>query len=397
MIYVHVPFCRSFCTYCDFYSRIPCKGRDAEEFSAWQRAIAAEIRSRREEFIGLTGPHTLYFGGGTPSALPSSVVGDVVASVRSALPAGEEFEEFTFEVNPEDIVCNGEAYVRELMGLGVSRFSMGVQSLDDGLLRWMNRRHDAARAEEAFRILRAAGADNISVDVIFGIAGFGDDCLLRTLDGILGWAPEHVSAYQLTLAEDSALGAMAARGEYCELPDEDCARQYELICSRLSGAGYVHYEVSNWALPGREAVHNSAYWTRRPYIGLGPAAHSFRILPDGTQLRSWNSEADSLQAGSGVPWTSETETLSPEDIRVETVMLALRTAAGLPEERLRSFCDSAAIDEMLSDGRLERVSASSIAPSAPSPAAPSAAPASPRLRIPEDRLFVSESIIRDLL
>ncbi len=400
MIYVHVPFCRSFCTYCDFYSRIPCRGRDREEFDAWADGIVAEIEMRREEIATLAGvpspagepvaapilsPATLYFGGGTPSVLPLPVIRRIVEALQDAavsktgLPAhGKGFEEFTFEVNPEDIVQAGLPYASGLRELGVNRISMGVQSLDDGILRWMNRRHDAARAAEAFRILREAGFDNISVDIIFGISGLGDGSLRSTLDGILGWGPEHISAYQLTLAEDSALGEMAARGEYSELPDEDCSRQYSLICRCLSEAGYRHYEVSNWALPGREAIHNSAYWSRRPYVGLGPAAHSFRIFPDGTQQRSWN-----LETG------SESETLTPEDIRVETVMLALRTADGMPEGQLRSYCDGDTIDEMLSDRRLERFSEGA------TDRQPEETPV--RIRIPEKQFFVSEAIIRDLL
>ena len=451
MIYVHVPFCRSFCTYCDFYSHIPCKGRDDAEFRSWADGVICEAEARREEISASADSlNTLYFGGGTPSVLPLPLLSRVAQALSGA--AGRPFREFTFEVNPEDIVQAGPSYVEGLLKLGVNRFSMGVQSLDDGILRWMNRRHDASRAEQAFHILRDAGAGNISVDVIFGVSGMGDDVLQRTLDGLLGWGPEHVSAYQLSVGEDSALAGLVRSGRYEEMADEDCAGQYGLMCRVLSEAGFSHYEISNWALPGREALHNSGYWKRLPYVGLGPGAHSFRILPGGVQRRSWNMDEPAgdaasvassaavahvapaanpvplAQEGSAAPWLSESEDLSPEDIRVETVMLALRTAEGIPETALRTCCDPAVVDSMLSSGLLTRLpdpssSASAVPSAAPVPfaaavpsaalassAAPSSAitlppahftdPADPpgtRIRIPEDRFFVSESIIRDLL
>lgn len=386
MIYVHVPFCRSFCTYCDFYSRIPCKGRDGADFRSWADGVLRETAARRDEIaVSAESLNTLYFGGGTPSVLPLPLLSELVPALANA--SGRPFDECTFEVNPEDIVQAGPAYVEGLLKLGVDRFSMGVQSLDDGILRWMNRRHDAVRAGQAFRILRDAGAGNISVDVIFGISGMGDDVLRRSIDGLLEWGPEHISAYQLSVGEDSALAGMVRKGLYGEMGDEDCARQYSLLCEALSAAGFAHYEVSNWALPDREAKHNSGYWKRLPYVGLGPGAHSFRIHPDGTQSRSWNQEEESGlvgadapgHGGTGVPWSFESENLSPEDIRVETVMLALRTSEGIPEAVLRTCCDPAAVDSMLSSGLLVRV------------------PATCRIRIPEDRFFVSEAIIRDLL
>jgi oxygen-independent coproporphyrinogen-3 oxidase len=239
----------------------------------------------------------------------------------------------------------------------------------------------------------------------------GDDVLQRTLDGLLGWGPEHVSAYQLSVGEDSALAGLVRSGRYEEMADEDCAGQYGLMCRVLSEAGFSHYEISNWALPGWEALHNSGYWKRLPYVGLGPGAHSFRILPGGVQRRSWNMDEPAgdagpsapaavsasvassaavahvapaanpvplVQEGSAAPWLSESEDLSPEDIRVETVMLARRTAEGIPETALRSCCDPAVVDAMLSSGLLSRTPLC-------------------RIRIPEDRFFVSEAIIRDLL
>ncbi len=262
-------------------------------------------------------------------------------------------------MNPEDIVEKGPDYVRELLALGVNRVSMGVQSLDDGILRWMNRRHDAARARQAFGILREAGVRNISVDLIFGISQLSEAIFAETLREVLAWRPEHVSAYQLSIEGGSALAELVRQGRYREAPQEQCAAQYRQLCDALRAAGYVHYEISNWALPCHEAVHNSAYWSRHPYVGLGPAAHSFH-----DHIRSWNAY-DGHPAGS--------ETLSEEEEREEEIMLGLRTARGVADGRI----DAAKAAAALADGRLER--------------------AGGRLRIPEDRWFVSDDIIADLV
>ena len=393
MVYLHVPFCRSFCTYCDFYSEIACRDRDAQLFEAYTVAVCAEAARRRGEIEATRGLDTLYIGGGTPSVLPLSVFKRIVDRIGppatpradgnyfsdrfaekpisappSTTPAHcrAPFTEFTVEVNPEDIVEKGGAYVRGLLGLGVNRVSMGVQSLDDGILRWMNRRHDAARARQAYRILRNAGVENVSVDLIFGLSQLSETIFAETLDEIVRWRPEHISAYQLSIEESSALGRMVREGRYEEASQEQCAAQYRLLCDVLRAAGYVHYEISNWALPGREAVHNSGYWSRLPYVGLGPGAHSF----DGT-TRSWN--PTSLRHSGELP-PETTEALSEAEVREETIMLGLRTARGIPE----GLADAVRTAEMLADGRLVRT-------------------AEGRLRIPEDRWFVSDDIMADLI
>ena len=420
MVYLHVPFCRSFCTYCDFYSEIACRGRDAQSFELYAQALCAEASRRQDEIAATRDLNTLYVGGGTPSVLPLSLLRKMLASLTTggvppeppaSLRSGTEqqhgscpepFTEFTVEVNPEDIVEKGADYVRGLLALGVNRVSMGVQSLDDGILRWMNRRHDAARARQAFGILREAGVHNISVDLIFGISQLSEAIFAETLREVLAWRPEHVSAYQLSIEGGSALAELVRQGRYSEAPQEQCAAQYRQLCDALRAAGYVHYEISNWALPGREAVHNSAYWSRHPYVGLGPAAHSF----DGT-TRSWNRSAlPSQQAATahgnratlGIvrggtaseaqrwgraqrdvsvgswPLREGHETLSEEEAREEEIMLGLRTARGIPE----GVCDPAKAAAALADGRLVRTDAG-------------------RLRIPEDRWFVSDDIIAGLV
>ena len=404
MIYVHVPFCRSFCTYCDFYSEVvggrPAgggrfvalspenvtnpglqtgisrkNGRFCNQpqlfFQKYTDDLCAEIRARRREIAAAAGVRTLYIGGGTPSVLPLECLRKIVeelklaeATVRPGQDSEESgqgpgpWEEFTVEVNPEDIMERGASYVEGLLALGVNRISMGVQSLDDGMLRWMNRRHSADGARKAWRILssEAAAKVDLSIDLISGVPRMDCAMLGRTLNEVLEWRPEHISAYQLSVEEGSALARMIADGRVAELPDEECRAQYELVCQKLGAAGYHHYEISNWSLPGHEAVHNSAYWTRQPYVGLGPGAHSLEILPcqkgpktsdppgenvggpsksaenagapeTGLQIRKWNSKQT-------IGWKEEgREVLSAEEIREETVMLLARTDRGPIPER----------------------------------------------------------------
>lgn len=391
MIYLHVPFCGSFCTYCDFYSEI-C--RSIQVFNEYADAVIAEIRDRRKELemnmSAQDAVNTLYIGGGTPSVLPLDVLSRIVGAVTEPAEVTSPFEEFTIEVNPEDIVEKGSEYVRGLMNLGVNRISMGIQSFNDDILRWMNRRHDASRAVEAFRILRESGVLNISIDLIFGISQLTDEIWENTIEKALELSPEHISAYQLSIEEGSALAKMVADGRYVEASEEQCRRQYDILCRCLGRSGYHHYEISNFAKPGFEAVHNSAYWHRAPYIGLGPGAHSLT-----GNIRSWNSQElpyrqpdgplsrnpdlsqHRTSGGNLLTYSRSFETLSPEDIRVERIMLSLRTYKGLETTELYSLADRTVIETLLNEGALELHGT--------------------RIRIPEDRLFTSDEIIRELI
>lgn len=380
MIYIHIPFCRTFCTYCGFYSELLCRNGvvSPEDFVS---ALKAELQSRIPG--NASNPKTLYIGGGTPSALPFSVLCIIAEAVKDATGL-RSFDEFTVEVNPDDIVRGGHEYVEGLLAAGVNRISMGVQSFDDGILRWMNRRHDAAEAVRAYRILRESGVGNVSVDLIFGLSQLGDGLWRETIDKTLSLPyapPEHVSAYQLSVERGSALEKMIDRGLYAEASEEQCCRHYMLLCSMLADAGYHHYEVSNFAFSGREAVHNSAYWSGCPYIGLGPGAHSYCIR-DGVHVRSWNiSSVDAYVVAlkSGKPDSVvESETLTPEQDRLEKVMLSLRTSCGLPEQYLRQTCGDTSVDRELSAGNLIRYGDGNV-------------------RIPEERFFVSDMIVAGLV
>ena len=386
MIYVHIPFCRSFCTYCDFYSEVAAKCREAQKqarqnelFESFSDALGREISLRAGEMSDKL--NTLYIGGGTPSVLPLSVYTSLVERLAEVGICGP-FEEFTFEANPEDVVEKGEAYIEGLMKLGVNRFSMGVQSFDDGILKWMNRRHDAATARKAYSILENAGAENISIDLIFGLPQLADFVWKDTLDQALdissrGVLPRHVSSYQLSVEPGSALAKLVDRGVWSEASDELCTRQYDMLCGTLAAAGYHHYEISNFAQPGFEAKHNSAYWAHIPYVGLGPGAHSFgdsgRCIPS-TAIRQWNNP--DLQAYIADPQSvQDHEDLNEEQLVLEKIMLALRTSAGISEDFLRTHVSEEALEYALRSGDL----------------IPSHIPGN--LRIPETRFFVSDNII----
>lgn len=430
MIYVHIPFCKSFCTYCGFYSETSaCYDRYVE-------ALLGEIDSRKSEFDATMDVNTLYIGGGTPSVMPLPLLCRVVEALKDE-SGSRNFDEFTVELNPEDVIQRGEAYAEALLGMGVTRASMGVQSFDDAVLRWMNRRHDAETAVRAYRILEKSGFRNISIDLIFGLPELGPDSqtrhsdsqpkhsdslsgrftghrgkdgyvplwderlwretILRALDiSASGMLPSHISAYQLSVEPDSALDGMIADGRCREASEESCARQYEILCEELSAAGYHHYEISNFALPGMEARHNSAYWRHVPYVGLGPGAHSLSILPDGHRCRSWNSPDLKLYLETFAPLgqrdtgCSGQETLSPVQLGIENVMLGLRTSRGCPLSELVSVCDRARLDSAISSGHLVPVPGSSELSGLEDGTAQ-------YYRIPEKYFFISDGIISELL
>ena len=437
MIYVHIPFCKSFCTYCGFYSETSaCYDRYVE-------ALLGEIDSRKSEFDATMDVNTLYIGGGTPSVMPLPLLCRVVEALKDE-SGSRNFDEFTVELNPEDVIQRGEAYAEALLGMGVTRASMGVQSFDDVVLRWMNRRHDAETAVRAYRILEKSGFRNISIDLIFGLPELGPDSQTRHSDSFLGhsdsqpkhsdslsgrftghrgkdgyvpllderlWRetilraldisasgmlPSHISAYQLSVEPDSALDGMIVDGRCREASEESCARQYEILCEELSAAGYHHYEISNFALPGMEARHNSAYWRHVPYVGLGPGAHSLSILPDGHRCRSWNSPDLKLYLETFAPLgqrdtgCSGQETLSPVQLGIENVMLGLRTSLGCPLPELVSACDRARLDSAISSGRLVPVPGSSELSGLEDGA-------EQYYRIPEKYFFISDGIISELL
>jgi len=395
-IYIHFPFCARFCIYCDFYST-----KRTGEISQFADALCGEIKVRKDFFKKLGVPvTTLYVGGGTPSLMPVGSLSVVFRELKDmfSIENIESLEEVTMEVNPDDVT---PAYMSSLRELGVTRISMGVQSFIDSHLTWMNRRHDSSKAVEAFNTAREAGFDNISIDLIFGFEGLSNEDWNYNLERAIELRPEHISSYQLSIEPKTKLGRQYEKGVYNALSDEVSLRQYSTLQKKLANAGYKQYEISSFCLPGREAKHNSAYWNRTPYLGLGPSAHSF----DGIK-RFWNEpsltkylkvyqqngggelDRDVQNGVSGQPGKGfkivHSETLKKKDHFNETIMLSLRRVDGMdpndlkaafPEEMCSEFEKSIAVQlkkgNLIMDGD--------------------------KIRIPSELLFLSDGIIRDLI
>jgi oxygen-independent coproporphyrinogen-3 oxidase len=316
-VYIHIPFCSGKCPYCDFYSvtGTASSGRFLNALGG-----EMEIRSGRFQSAG-----SLYIGGGTPSVLDPRALGDMIRW------AGEIFDlqagaEVTIEVNPEDVSPERLTVYREA---GINRISIGVQSLDDGELGFLGRRHDAATARTALETTMDAGYDSTAIDLIFGFAGHTVQGWLATLERVLRLRPDHISCYQLDVKDSTPFGQRKRRGERIE-QNEEIQRELFLAGSRfLTDAGYLHYEVSNFALDhGRISRHNMRYWRHTPYLGLGPSAHSF----DG-EKRWWNVSSVESYCGhldEGRRPVSGFEELSPDQLRIERLMLGLRTSDGVP-------------------------------------------------------------------
>ncbi len=321
-LYVHVPFCRLVCAYCDFVT----VGGRAAEIPRYVDALLAELALR--PVVGQL--RTIYFGGGTPSLLPTQSIGRLIDAAASAW--GGRPVESTVEANPGTRERPDWAGLR---AAGVTRLSLGIQSLADVQLRALARGHTAAEALDAYRAARAAGFDNVSIDLIYGIPGQSLDDWRTTLRAAIGLAPDHLSLYglQLVLAPDEWAapprpGALRWRRRMAARQDEDlAAAQYGTAEELLDRAGYRHYELSSWAVPGRESLHNAAYWSRAPYTGIGAGAHSY----DGN-TRSWNERdldryLEAVENGT-LPLGGR-ESADEPTRAFEAMALGLRTVAGV--------------------------------------------------------------------
>jgi oxygen-independent coproporphyrinogen-3 oxidase len=322
-LYVHIPFCVKKCFYCGFYST-PYTAQSADRFIDALRLEAAGIAGTfSEREFG-----SLYLGGGTPTVLSSDQLTTVINIIRSHFKIATEAE-VTVEANPQS---GSEPLFQALRKGGVNRLSIGVQSFSDRLLATLGRPHHAAQARDAVQNARRCGFENIGIDLIYGIPGQTMDDWSQTLDYALTFRPDHVSTYSLSLDEGSDYQQKAASGSF-HLPDDDAvAELYDAGVERLRAAGFIHYEISNFAQPGFECRHNLNYWRRGEYLGLGPgawsfiAARRFRSVPD---LQSYCTR---LHTGFAV--ITEGEMVGPAEAALETVMLGLRTRSGIELERI---------------------------------------------------------------
>lgn len=311
-LYFHIPFCKRICSYCDFY-----KVGAVELLPRVIEQMHNELEGRKE-FLAERRLSSIYFGGGTPSLLSAESIEGLITHARQLFDCAS-VAEITLEANPDDIT---PLYAEALSRTSINRLSLGIQSFDDRVLSFMNRRHTAEEAERAVHLLRSAGFDNISIDIIFGIAGFGDDHLGESLRRAIALGVEHVSAYHLTVEQRTRLGVMMRKGEYTPVDEERSESEFLAVHKALTEAGYDHYEVSNFAREGRYAEHNSAYWRGVEYLGIGAGAHSFS--GDG---RVWCTSSAKEYAEGRLLY--EGERLSVTDHMNEYVMTSLRTSQGI--------------------------------------------------------------------
>lgn len=324
-LYVHVAYCKKKCIYCDFYS----VGSRQADWEGYADALIAELRHRNDE---LPCPlRTIYIGGGTPSLMPPK---DFLRLCETLYSYSDNIEEFTIEVNPDDVT---PAMLEVWKRGGVNRLSMGIQSFDDYILKLIKRRHTAATAERAYT-MACEVFDNISIDLIYGIPGQNVDMWRKDIAKAVSMHPEHISSYSLMYEEGTALTLLRDKGVLSEVSEEISETMMNILISELRKAGYEHYEISNFALPGFRSRHNSSYWQGTPYLGLGPSAHSYNGLRCRSATKAdvrayinyWKeegarSETDIIQR----------EFLSEEELREEYVMTRLRTKEGIDLEDFR--------------------------------------------------------------
>ncbi|MEY2499492.1 MAG: hypothetical protein QOD12_3048, partial [Verrucomicrobiota bacterium] len=314
-LYVHIPFCARICPYCAFYK----ERADPSQTQRFCEALLREADDLRGRFV--IKPTTIFFGGGTPTALGTGQLEFLLGGFHERLDLSSLCE-WTLEANPGSVSPRKAAALRRL---GVNRISLGVQSWDDELLKLLGREHNAAQADASFHVLRDAGFTNLSIDLMFGLPGQTLAQWEAALTKTIALGPEHISTYCLTYEEDTEFFARQTRGEFREDPDSD-ARFLESAMRMLERAGFEHYEISNYARSGYASAHNRGYWAGHDYMGLGPSAFSTIALQRWQNLSDYRLYSDRILAGASA--ISSTEILTPEMKRGERIALSLRTNAG---------------------------------------------------------------------
>ena len=354
-LYVHIPFCARICPYCAFYKDLLDKSQTGRFCEAILRELQesagtdlrSKVRGGRALPIKMEGhapsrakpgpdsvapsrilPSTIYFGGGTPTALTTTQLEFLLGGFQAALDLSE-LKEWTTEANPGSVSARKAAVLRKF---GINRISLGVQSWDDGLLTILGREHNAAQAEESFRILRDAGFGNINIDLMFGLPGQTREQWETTLEKTVALGPDHVSAYCLTFEEDTDFFLRFSRGELQQDSDAD-AELFKMAMSILEANGYAHYEISNYARPGYASAHNRAYWAGEDYLGIGPSAFSTVGMKRWQNLCDYRAYADRVLAGGSA--IGSVEDLTSNMKRAERIALMLRTGEGIPADSVR--------------------------------------------------------------
>ncbi|MBR3907477.1 MAG: radical SAM family heme chaperone HemW [Bacteroidaceae bacterium] len=370
-IYIHIPFCKQRCNYCAFYSTTLYNIKEE-----YVNALCKELLMRKDYVAGDV-ISTIYFGGGTPSTLTIEQLERVCSTIYSTYPIAEN-PEVTIECNLDDLTPE---YLERLKELPFNRISMGVQSFNNIQLKRLGRRHTAEGAHLAVANARAAGYNNISIDLMFALP---DSTLLEwqhDLESAIALKPDHLSAYNLMYEEGTPLYRALQRGDFNELGEDENVKQFGMLIEAMKGAGYRHYEISNFALPGKESRHNSSYWNDTPYIGCGAAAHSY----NGTS-REWNI-ADIkayIEGINGEKRNFEIEHLTEEERYNDTILTRLRTADGIPltwmkdkfSDKLNAYMLRAAEKE-IALGNLKETNG--------------------HLSLTEKGIFISDAVIRELI
>ncbi len=324
-IYIHIPFCKSRCSYCDFFSTTMLNRR-----KEYVNALLSEIKDS-SDVLSASDIETIYFGGGTPSLLPTSLIQQLL----EALPTSNT-KEITLECNPGDITPDKLSVWRKM---GINRLSIGIQSFNDTILKTIGRRHNAEQARQAVLMSQAAGFDNISVDIIYAIPTPKElpistfEVTKQDIAEVLQLNVQHISTYCLTFEEGTPFYTKLLNGDLIETDEDTENLLYDYIVRQLQNAGYEHYEVSNFAIQNRHSLHNSNYWNKTPYFGFGAGAHAY----DGKN-RSWNVSDISLYINQALTHTlrRECEHLSDNDRYNEYIMLGLRTANGLDYKKIHN-------------------------------------------------------------
>ena len=369
-IYIHIPFCKQRCLYCAFYSST--LHSKQQEYCD---ALCREIIMRRNYIIGII--DTIYFGGGTPSTLTREQLQKILGTIKENYRLSPSAE-ITIEANPDDLTPE---YLATLRSLSFNRLSMGIQSFDDAQLKAIGRRHTAERARQAVKDARTAGFENISIDLMFALPSSTSAQWQESIKQAIELRPTHISAYNLTYEEETPLYRALQQGKIEAVDEEENLKQFEILIEQLAAAGYRHYEISNFALPGYESRHNSSYWHDIPYLGCGAAAHSYN-----GESRSWNiSDIKTYIEGinNGAPF-SEVEQLTTAEQYNDAILTRLRTADGVPSDWMRKKFGDKLTDYMLRNA-------------APHIAAGRLKEDNGILSLTRKGLFVSDAIIRDLI
>ncbi len=324
-IYIHIPFCRQICPYCDFYSEAGRENRIVDFTSA----IAEEARLRAAEFSSWKFD-TVFFGGGTPSLLEPSSVERILNSLQTGYSISPDAE-ITLESNPSSI---GSGRLSEYRRVGINRLSIGIQSFSDTNLKTLGRIHDSKAALESFDDARRGGFYNINIDLIYGLPGQQVHPWIEDLSTAVSLNPEHISAYNLTIEPNTPFGAMFRDGSLVLPSDDEQREMYYSLNDELTGAGYERYEISNFARPGKQCLHNLKYWTNSPYLGLGPSA----VTCNGSRRSKIVSNLDEYMANveKGGLWVEFEELIDSEKAMEERVMMGLRMTEGLSLSAFKS-------------------------------------------------------------